>query len=76
MKTILIIILVLFLLVFVFAWYPLLRAARNSYNYGIQKIDEKTKYENLKQVEDTCRAMQASYESDKHMWEQYHESDN
>ncbi len=76
MKTILIIILVLFLIVFVFAWYPLLRAAKNSYDYGIQKIDEKTKYENLKQVEDTCRAMQASYESDKHMWEQYHESEN
>lgn len=48
----------------------------NAVDYGHQKIDETTKYENLKEVEDTCRTMIASYESDRLTYEQYRDSDN
>ena len=48
----------------------------NAVDYGHQKIDEATKYENLKEVEDTCRTMIASYESDCLTYEQYRDSDN
>ena len=48
----------------------------NAVDYGHQKIDEATKYENLKEVEDTCRTMIASYESDRLTYEQYRDSDN
>lgn len=41
-----------------------------------QKIDDATNYETLKKVEDTCRSMQASYESDRLTYEQYKDSDN
>ena len=39
-------------------------------------MDDNTSYENRKKVEDTCRAMIASYESDKLTYEQYKDSDN
>lgn len=41
-----------------------------------QKIDEATSYETIKKVEDTCRSMIASYESDRLTYEQYRDSDN
>ena len=41
--------------------------------YGLEKVDEKN-YENRKQVEDTCRAMIASYNQDKLVYEQYKDS--
>lgn len=55
---------------------PLGRAAWNSWFYGVQKVDDATNYETRKKVEDSCRAMVASYEADKLTWEQYKDSDN
>lgn len=46
----------------------------NKYDYAMEKVDEKT-YENQKEVEDTCRAMIASYNSDKLIYEQYKDSE-
>ena len=48
----------------------------NKVEYIDRKIDDATNYETLKKVEDTCRAMQASYESDRLTYEQYKDSDN
>lgn len=48
----------------------------NEVDYVDQKIDDATRYETKKKVEDTCRAMIASYESDKLTYEQYKDSDN
>ena len=55
---------------------PAGRAAWNSWFYDVQKADDNTNYETLKKVEDTCRAMIASYTSDKLTYEQYKDSDN
>lgn len=51
-------------------------AVWNSYWHGLKKVDDNTEYENRKQVEDTCRAMIASYKSDRLTYEQYKDSDN
>jgi hypothetical protein len=51
-------------------------AAWNTWWHGVQKADDVTDYETIKKVEDTCRAMIASYESDKLTYEQYKDSDN
>lgn len=48
----------------------------NRVEYIDRKIDDATNYETLKKVEDTCRAMQASYEADRLTYEQYKDSDN
>ena len=48
----------------------------NKVEFIDQKIDDATNYETIKQVEDTCRAMISSYESDKLTYEQYVDSDN
>lgn len=48
----------------------------NKVEFIDQKIDDATNYETIKQVEDTCRAMISSYESDKLTYEQYVNSDN
>ncbi|MBR5780419.1 MAG: hypothetical protein IKY27_00350 [Bacteroidales bacterium] len=48
----------------------------NTVDYIDHKIDDSTRYETKKKVEDTCRAMIASYESDKLTYEQYKDSDN
>lgn len=55
---------------------PVGRAAINSWNGVVQKVDDATRYETKKKVEDTCRAMIASYEADKLIWEQYRDSNN
>ena len=47
----------------------------NQVEYIDQKIDDATNYETRKTVEDSCRAMVASYEADKLTWEQYKDSD-
>ena len=52
------------------------RAMFNRWNYEVQKADDATNYKTLKKVEDTCRAMISSYESDKLTYEQYKDSDN
>lgn len=48
----------------------------NKVEFIDRKIDDATSYETLKKVEDTCRSMIASYESDKLTYEQYRDSDN
>lgn len=48
----------------------------NNYWHNIQKVDDNTNYETRKRVEDTCRAMISSYESDKLTYIQYKDSDN
>ena len=48
----------------------------NNWFHAVQKADDATRYETRKKVEDTCRAMIASYEADKLTYEQYKESDN
>ena len=60
----------------IFILGPILRAVRNNYEYKLQKVDEATDYQTLKNVEDSCRAMIASYEADKLIFEQYRDSEN
>ena len=48
----------------------------NSWFHAVQKADDATSYETLKKVEDTCRAMIASYEADKLTYEQYKDSED
>ena len=48
----------------------------NKVDYINRKVDDATNYETIKKVEDTCRAMIASYESDKLTYEQYKDSTN
>ena len=50
-------------------------ALRNSYGFAVQKVDDATRYETRKKVEDTCRAMIANYEADRISYEQYKQSD-
>lgn len=50
------------------------RTIWNEWMFGLEKVDEKT-YENQKEVEDTCRAMIASYTQDKLVYEQYKDSE-
>lgn len=59
-----------------FAATPAGKAMWNSWFHAVQKADDATNYDTLKKVEDTCRAMIASYESDKLTYEQYKDSDN
>ena len=47
------------------------RFVMNTWDYAVEKVDDATSYETRKNVEDTCRAMIASYNTDKATWEQY-----
>lgn len=58
----------------VFGWFDIWFG--NKVDYIGQKIDDSTRYETIKEVEDTCRTMISSYEADKLTWEQYKDSDN
>jgi hypothetical protein len=58
-----------------FGYTPRGRSIWNSYKYSLEKADE-NQYENKKQVEDTARAMIASYQSDVTTYNQYKDSDN
>lgn len=57
-----------------FGLTPTGRTVWNDWRYSIKKVDEKT-YKSQKKVEDTCRAMISSYNSDKLIYEQYKESE-
>jgi len=59
-----------------FVFTPAGRAVWNSYTYSLHKVDDATLYKTRKQVEDTCRSMQASYEADRLVYEQYKDSDS
>ena len=70
---------ILITLVLVAAFFcvtPVGVALRNSYGFAVQKVDDATRYETRKKVEDTCRAMIANYEADRISYEQYKQSDD
>ena len=70
---------ILITLVLVAAFFcitPVGVALRNSYGFAVQKVDDATRYETQKKVEDTCRAMIANYEADRISYEQYKRSDD
>lgn len=48
----------------------------NGYEHSLKSADDDTNYETRKEVEDTCRAMIASYNADKLTYEQYKNSDD
>lgn len=50
------------------------KATWNNWWYGVQKADDATNYDTLKEVEDTCRSMISSYNADKFTYEQYKDS--
>lgn len=62
--------------VLLYSFSPVMRGAMNEHMYEVQKADDATRYETRKKVEDTCRAMIASYEADVLTWKQYNGSDN
>lgn len=64
------------MVMFYFTATPMGVATWNNWWHGVQKADDLTNYETIKKVEYTCRAMIASYESDKLTYEQYKDSDN
>lgn len=70
-----IIVIVLIGVVLYFTCTPPGVAAWNNWKHGLQEVDDKTNYETLKQVEDTCRAMITQYNSDKLTYLTYKESD-
>lgn len=59
-----------------FAVNPLGVMSWNSWFGLVQRADDATNYETLKQVEDTCRSMIASYEADRLTYEQYKNSED
>lgn len=63
----------------IFFWVNTTHIGRATWNLwfgSIQKVDDITNYETRKEVEDSCRAMVASYEADKLTWEQYKDCEN
>ena len=55
---------------------PVGKAMWNNWFHTVQKVDDASNYKTLKKVEDTCRSMISSYETDKLTYEQYKNSDN
>ena len=77
LEKIIAIVVILFLIAAMFAYYlPFGRAFFNNWDHAVQKVDDATRYETRKQVEDTCRATIVSYESDRLTWEQYKDSED
>lgn len=80
MKKLIFVILILFLLGVVATTLSSCRwvgtYVENRIDYVDQKIDDRTNYDTLKTVEDSCRAMIASYEADKLTWIQYKDSED
>lgn len=59
-----------------FTFFPSGRATLNTYTHTMKKVDDATSYETKKEVEDTCRASIASYNTDKTTYEQYKDSES
>ena len=76
MKVIISILLCVAVIALIFVIGPAIRAIQNNYEYKLQKVDEVTDYQTLKNIEDSCRAMIASYEADKLIFEQYRDSES
>lgn len=55
---------------------PAGRGVWNNWFHTVQEVDDRTNYDTIKKVEDTCRAMIATYEADRLMYEQYKDSDD
>ena len=75
-KTFWVIVLSFICTVMFFSYSTIGRRIWNEHMFDLNKVDEETKYETIKEVEDTCRTMIASYQSDKLTYEQYKDSDN
>lgn len=76
-KTIALIVGIALLLIVVFGYCsPSGRMIWNRWFYQVQKTDDATNYNTLKNVEDSCRAMMASYNSDELIYRQYKDSEN
>ena len=75
-KVLIAILITLVLMAAFFCVTPVGVALRNSYGFAVQKVDDATRYETRKKVEDTCRAMIANYEADRISYEQYKQSDD
>ena len=58
-----------------FRFIPNGRIVFNEYKYSLHKIDDRTTYEQRKEVEDTCRAMISSWNFDVLTYRQYKDSD-
>ncbi len=71
-----IVVLVIMALLLILYITPFGRGAINTYFFQVQKVDDVTNYKTVKEVEDTCRAMISSYETDKLTYEQYKDSSN
>lgn len=71
-----IIMVIIIVLPIYFGVTPSGKATWNRWFHEVQKADDSTNYKTLKKVEDTCRSMIASYNSDKLTYEQYKDSDN
>lgn len=67
---------VLLILILFVLWNPIGRGIWNVNQYAVQKVDDATRYSTRKKVEDSCRAMIASYTSDKLKYEQYASSES
>lgn len=63
-------------LVLLYNFSPVFRSAMNEHAHAVQKADDASRYETRKKVEDTCRAMIASYKADKLTWQQYKDSES
>lgn len=75
-KTLLIVIGTLLVVLIIYFMTPFGRETWNNYKYKLAKVDERTDYDTLKQVEDTCRAMISTYKSDKVTYETYKDSED
>ena len=58
------------------SFFPGGRALINSYDNMMHKVDDATRYETRKKVEDTARASIASYKTDKATYEMYKDSED
>lgn len=75
-KTLLVVLGTLLVALIVYFMTPSGRETWNNYKYKLAKVDERTDYDTLKQVEDTCRAMVSTYKSDKVTYETYKDSED
>ena len=75
-RAILIIVICAILAVLMIILTPIGRSMWNKRMHDVQVADDSTNYETLKKVEVACRAMIASYESDRLTYEQYRDSDD
>ena len=78
-KKVVIIIALIAIIIGIILYFTITPEGRSTWNktmYEVQKADDATRYETRKKVEDSCRAMVASYTSDKLTYDQYVGSDD